>query len=206
LVDDGDYMRRLIRYIHLNPVEADIAKSPSDYRWSSHNAYFGNDAFSWLDTERVLSHFGKTRAQALENLRVFMERKGESKVDRSEIHAAFRKGAYGDTEFTRIFAENVDFSTPVPQESAINLDELIACVCQRFDVSLELLKSSEKSRAVVNARAVLARAAKTLNGLSMGDVCRALGKHNGTISRLAAKASKQARLNLIVDELVQGLH
>ena len=61
LVQDGNYLRRLIRYIHLNPVEAGLVKKPEEYRWCSHNAYFGHAAYTWLEIDCVLTRFGKDR-------------------------------------------------------------------------------------------------------------------------------------------------
>ncbi len=64
LIEDGCYMRRLSRYIHLNPLEADLAIKPEDYCWSSYNAYLGRAIFVWLETDRILSYFGQTCADA----------------------------------------------------------------------------------------------------------------------------------------------
>lgn len=41
LVDDDDYLKELIRYIHLNPVRAGGVADPQYYVWSSHRAYMG---------------------------------------------------------------------------------------------------------------------------------------------------------------------
>ena len=60
IVENGLYLKRLIRYLHLNPLEAGLAKTPDDYRWSSHQAYFGHAFFTWLETRRVLAYFGTT--------------------------------------------------------------------------------------------------------------------------------------------------
>ena len=35
IVEDDEYYKKLIAYIHLNPVEAGLAKKPEDWRWSS---------------------------------------------------------------------------------------------------------------------------------------------------------------------------
>lgn len=58
MVEDGAYLQRLIRYIHLNPVEAGIVSKTEDYPWCSHRAYLGNDVITWLETNRVLKVIG----------------------------------------------------------------------------------------------------------------------------------------------------
>ena len=40
LVEDGTYMKRLLRYIHLNPLEANLVSKLQEFHWSSHNGYF----------------------------------------------------------------------------------------------------------------------------------------------------------------------
>lgn len=44
---------RLLRYIHLNPVEAKLVSHPEKYRWSSHNAYLNRADFTWLHRDRI---------------------------------------------------------------------------------------------------------------------------------------------------------
>ena len=40
IVIDGDrYLTAVVRYIHLNPIEAGLAKEPDEYKWSSHKNY-----------------------------------------------------------------------------------------------------------------------------------------------------------------------
>ena len=41
-VNHDEYLLSVVRYIHLNPVNAGICKHPGDYRWSSYNEYKTN--------------------------------------------------------------------------------------------------------------------------------------------------------------------
>lgn len=41
-VDSEDYFFRVLRYIHLNPVEAKLCQSVNDYKYSSYRDYFDN--------------------------------------------------------------------------------------------------------------------------------------------------------------------
>ena len=41
VVEDEDYWRDLLAYIHLNPVKAGLATSPDNADWTSHQAYTG---------------------------------------------------------------------------------------------------------------------------------------------------------------------
>lgn len=39
IIEDDDYMKNLIAYVHLNPVKAGICKFPKEYKWSSYMEY-----------------------------------------------------------------------------------------------------------------------------------------------------------------------
>ena len=59
LVDDEGYLRYLIAYIHLNPVEAHLVRRVGDEAWTSHRAYLGKEeAPAWLTTRVLRDLFG----------------------------------------------------------------------------------------------------------------------------------------------------
>lgn len=62
LIDANEYLTAVVRYIHLNPVEAKKADDPQDYLWSSHHHYLRpTGAPRWLALEEVLSGYGRAR-------------------------------------------------------------------------------------------------------------------------------------------------
>jgi hypothetical protein len=53
----------VVRYIHLNAVEAGMVKMPEDYLWASHRYYFQpKGAPGWLDTAQAMEQLGGRRA------------------------------------------------------------------------------------------------------------------------------------------------
>lgn len=65
LVDADPYAGELSRYIHLNPVRADMVRQPEQYQWSSYAAYIGNTKTPrWLTTDWLLQYFGQKPAAA----------------------------------------------------------------------------------------------------------------------------------------------
>jgi len=55
LVDKGDYLLELTRYVVLNPVRARMVKQPGDWPWSSFRAMVGEvPAPKWLATDGLL--------------------------------------------------------------------------------------------------------------------------------------------------------
>jgi hypothetical protein len=64
IVDKDEYAKELSRYIHLNPVRAEMVESPEIYDWTSYQYYIGKKkAPEWLRTEFVLGIFGKTKKE-----------------------------------------------------------------------------------------------------------------------------------------------
>lgn len=57
LVQADEYLLRLSRYIHLNPVKAKLVTASEQFNWSSYRAYLFGDEPCWLYTTEVLNHF-----------------------------------------------------------------------------------------------------------------------------------------------------
>ncbi len=58
LVDSDEYLLELNRYIHLNPVKANIVASPENYFWSSYNYYLNPSSKpTWLCCDHTMSCF-----------------------------------------------------------------------------------------------------------------------------------------------------
>jgi len=59
IVNDYDYQKYLLAYLHLNPVRANLVLRANESRWTSHRAYTGLDpAPPWLTTSYLLDIFG----------------------------------------------------------------------------------------------------------------------------------------------------
>ena len=73
LVESDWHLLELARYVTLNPVRAGLCDGPLQWRWSSYRAAVGAATIpAFLDVDRVLGHFGSTRARAQRNLARFV--------------------------------------------------------------------------------------------------------------------------------------
>ncbi|MBM7648452.1 REP element-mobilizing transposase RayT [Bacillus ectoiniformans] len=57
LIDTVSYHLKVSKYIHLNPLEANMVKSPDQYPWSSHAVYVSDRPSPHVTTENILSYF-----------------------------------------------------------------------------------------------------------------------------------------------------
>ena len=74
MVEAGRHLRELTRYIHLNPVRANLVERPADYGWSSYRAYLGlRKRPGWLRTETTLKRFGSSIPEQRRGYRAFVE-------------------------------------------------------------------------------------------------------------------------------------
>lgn len=55
------YLRHLVAYIHLNPVEAKLVRTPREYPWSSWRAYAQGEQNPACRPRVLLEHFGGTK-------------------------------------------------------------------------------------------------------------------------------------------------
>ena len=111
LVDADEYLAAVVRYIHLNPVEAGMVKMPEDYPWASHRYYVQTKgAPGWLDTAPALEQVGGRQAfhefvlsGNEETLKKYYESKRRSPILGSEafIDRVTRGGASGAREHPR---------------------------------------------------------------------------------------------------------
>jgi len=65
LVETDASLIWLLRYIHRNPVKANICKDINEYRWSSHN-FYKNYVKSHINIDFILSILGNSKESAIE--------------------------------------------------------------------------------------------------------------------------------------------
>jgi REP element-mobilizing transposase RayT len=75
LCQEEPYLLELVRYLHLNPVRAEVVKdlrALDRYPWSGHSALMGHIARPWQAVGEVLERFGARRAAARLAYRTFI--------------------------------------------------------------------------------------------------------------------------------------
>ena len=75
LCDEDNYLLALVRYIHLNPIRANIIQTIADldkFPWTGHRAILGKTKHPWMDTKTVLTQFSRTKNKAIREYRLFM--------------------------------------------------------------------------------------------------------------------------------------
>jgi REP element-mobilizing transposase RayT len=172
LVDKECYLLELARYIVLNPVRADRARSAQEWRWSSYRATTGYEACpEWLHTDWLLAAFGKRKSTAIKAYKQFI---AEGKGQPSPWQALNSQIYLGDGKFVKkmkglISDEQTLSEIPATQRRA----------------KPDSLKSYEKK---ADNRDLAITKAYASGGYSMKEIGDYFGLHYSRVSRILKKA------------------
>lgn len=67
LIENDPYNIQVSRYIHLNPVKAEMVEKPLEYKWSSYDIYMGLRESKLVDEEKILAYFKDSRRELYKN-------------------------------------------------------------------------------------------------------------------------------------------
>jgi len=212
-VDDDEYLRQLIAYIHLNPVTAGVVKDAANYRWCGHREVLGKAVGRRLvDVDETLLAFDPKRRSALAGYRSTLsiglgaDWRGESpgrlpwwRVGRppqndigSEIPV--------DKKRPRIGLDGLSSVMPRPRMTRDEFLELGAVAC---GVTVTDLRSRKRRSRIVEAREILAWLGVELYGFTVKEMGEGLEKYLETASRLVSRAAARRVEEPTFHELVR---
>lgn len=82
IIEDDKQMLSASRYIHLNPVRANMVQKPEEYKWSSYAMFIGKEKKKLISSEKILSYFKEENRREL--YKKFVESAIKIKLDHSE--------------------------------------------------------------------------------------------------------------------------
>ena len=123
LCDRDNYLMELIRYLHLNPVRAGMARDPGRYRWSSHEAYIGGKSTSGIAVEDGLKLWGAHRVPAIKAYQQFI-RDGLGAGHQEEYSEVKDQRYLGDDNFVEAVCRSIDEQEPASPVK-ITMEEIL---------------------------------------------------------------------------------
>jgi putative transposase len=173
IVDVESYLLRLLRYIHLNPVVAGMARVAGDYRWSSHHAYAGTQAVPWITTDFALKMFGSPRSEAVAAYLLFLNCDlADAAYPLDEPASSCPPERKPDRTFVGKGTQSQD---------AQSLAELLDEACRRFGTTVEQLRSESRDQYLIQVRAWIARRALERKIANLSQIARMLGRDRTTL-------------------------
>lgn len=206
------YFRKLVSYIHLNPLRAGLAKSLKEldhFPWSGHSALMGNHPNGWQKCDEVLSFFGSEELSGRVAYRKFIEDQSKygqqpeltggglkrSEGGWSEIKSVrpnhkdrnIEKLILGDDVFIKEMVEQTNDHLKSRADPKRNLDlakSEVERACLENGISVLQLQSGDRTRKISFLRKKLIEALVVTHGLSLAESAKLLGISTPAVFRL----------------------
>jgi len=214
--EEDAYFKALVRYIHLNPLRAEIVPTTQaleKYHWSGHAVIAGKHEHPWQDRQYVLDWFGRTEAKAKAAYRRFVE-KGVALGQQPELVGgglirsmggwsnvlSMRKSGLKEKADQRVLGSG-DFVEHLIGESderaarqfpkAISprqIQKVIASTCKKEGVAVKELLGGSRRAVVSKVRSNLTLTLIEKHGLPPAEVARQLGVTISSVSKTISRA------------------
>jgi len=197
LVDQDAYLKDLIRYIHLNPVRANIVTDPMDYHLSSHAAYGGHvKPPSWLTIDHGLIQFGKTESAAHAAYLHFMGQTTEEELLEQLRHGSRDGRVLGDENFIKdVLKQNSETFL-----AEIAIEQLVDVVAHVYQVSPWEMTSAGRSRHLAEARAMTALIGMDHCTFLLTDLARYFNRNISSMSKMVKVIRARVTKSRLMDE------
>lgn len=198
LVQAEEHLIRLVRYIHMNPVQARIVARPEDFEWSSDRAYRRGGGPAWLESSVALAHFGRTRRAAARAYESFMGDDVGPRYEDLETHAQLIKG---DEEFA---ARMVQISDPDVACRFLTVERLGRLAAREFGLSATAFRAAPS-----RVRGLTAYAGRERGRIPLCRTATLFAKHETTIvkdvRRLESELESDAELKREAARLLRSV-
>jgi REP element-mobilizing transposase RayT len=208
--EEDAYFKELVRYIHLNPLRANLVESLAElesFPWCGHSVLLGKIENDWQDSDYVLKWFGSGQKDARRTYRQYIKR-GLNHGHRPELVGgglirsvggwsavkALRRRDTHEVADERILGSS-EFVEQVIRESEkrlkyqfpdgvllIKSKQLIARECNKEKISLQALEAGSRQREISKVRLRLTVILVEEYGLSQAEVARLLGVSSSAIA------------------------
>lgn len=188
LVDADSYLLELVRYVHLNPVRAEMAVSAEGYPWTGHKAYCGKETIPWLCTDLTLGMLSQKRDAAIRAYLSFVD-DGIGEGRRGELHGegTADNRIIGDEEFVQnLIGEGKELP------GNISVDDVISAVCRRYATNRETLALPGKGRELSHARGMAAWIVQDIQSCSLKELGKRIGRDLSSLSAAAQRLHKRS--------------
>jgi putative transposase len=220
LCQEDNYLRDLVRYIHLNPLRAGLVEDLTvldRYPWSGHSALMGKISQGWQDTEYVLAFFGDTRSKARAAYRSFVEKGitqgrrpdliggglirsagGWNQIEKLRKAKAYMKGderILGDGDFVERVLQHANELLDrryALRAKGYDFGKAVKQAADIFGISPTTLLRPRKSSSTVRARSLLCFWANRELGMTTTEVGQKLGICPSAVTKAAQRGEKLA--------------
>lgn len=154
LVDKDSYLLELSRYLHLNPVRANMVEKPEGYPYSSYGSYITEDKESIVNVGATLEMFSKSEKEARKRYRTFVENAMGEEIE-SPIKRVYGGMILGGEAFIRqtlsllesCRLEKAEVSHRKALHATMGIEDAIEAVCRHYHLNRDDLSKNRRSEA-----------------------------------------------------------
>ena len=159
-IEDDGYLLSAVRYIHNNPVKANVVKKAEAYKWSSYGFYVGKCHYAKdiIDEEAILGMFSCDREKALELFKTFSRQENQDTFIEYKEDEKLNKTIQNEQEAKEYITEQL----------------------RKHNVSLKEIKSASN----IQIRNELIMKLKAKTSLSVRQIAEILGVGRNIIQRM----------------------
>lgn len=160
MVYENEYLKALIRYIHLNPLRAYLVNNIDHYYWSSHNYYLKKCDMPWVYREGGLSLFNNSSINEYKNFLL-------SPINKNDV--SFFENGWSSTELIgpERLVKNLLFS---PINSRVSLKNIEDYYYRIYNVDSNVSNNLFLDKEVRVAIMIMADAYKILTKTILADI------------------------------------
>lgn len=193
-----EYLLALVRYIHLNPVRAGLAKTPEEYLYTGHGEYCGMKEVPIIDRTLVLGMLGGKNAYQ----RFIMDGIGQGHKDayyEVEDQRFLGPQGFGDSVAKRLCEEEHVRLKRKP------LVEPLAVLTVKLRINAEALAGPDRSWKASRARAVIGYVLVRRLGYPLVEVARCLGRDVSSVSSLISRLGDRIESEVVLAKEIETL-
>ncbi len=218
VTQDQGYIEQLVRYVHLNPVRADICRNMEEldeYPWSGHATLMGNRECLFQNTADILRRFNtkeKTRVAGYRkyiasgiikeeegDFLAYLRRSNTDNVDRKE----YRCWVIGDQDFVKKAIES-DKKNRVQLSAYIRKGLSVEKIAKKVSPLMGLSLEDVYKRGRQNNRSLLRKVVAALShrryGIPVSEIAHYYSIGNSSVSRMMDEGEKYIKkFNIKID-------
>lgn len=180
ICDKDKYLLALVRYIHLNPVRAGLAKRPERYAHSGHRSYLMNGTAKIIEAGPILSLLGGKRVYE----RFVLE--GLSENHNEEYYTVEDQCFLGEEGF----GEEISRQAGEEKErKAKPIETVFKDLARRLGMTPEVLRGRDRRWEVSKKRADAVALLVRDHGYRVSEVAKHLGRDQANISTMLSRLS-----------------
>lgn len=210
LVEEDNYLLELLRYIHRNPVRANICKSVEEYPWTSHQGYVSNaKKWDWLHKRFLLNMFADQATKAKNTYNEFVQ-----KEDSSVVMDFFGKKNLGSILGTSDFIEWIKGKfyqqkqhdeVPESRRLAPTIANIKKVVCQFYSADEAVLEKTVRGQ-INEPRNLAIYLARKHSGLKLSEIGVEFGLEKySSVSSIVLRTAQQITQNKKLKKRVERL-